>query len=270
MQIFVTTVRALLLSSSAVSLVLRPKPSHLSSSLSTRRSSSSSIVELTMSKLESPSAERNRDPIWQVLDQKVVNPMLLLQQQQQQQQQHSVFKILEIAAGAGVHTEYFTKQLLKKYQNNAPSSSPLKSSPPFVWYSTDSDPTCQSSIRAYINNEPELLASHCVQIPTTTLTMHNESSYEKINEDIDQILLDNKNDTNNDYDDDNGSSPQTTTHVLFIDLILNINMIHIAPWSATMGLMKLAGQRLRTNTGILFLYGPYKVQGTYCESNRYV
>jgi len=40
------------------------------------------------------------------------------------------------------------------------------------------------------------------------------------------------------------------------DAIVSINMIHIAPWAATQGLMKGAG-RLLDIDGILFLYGPY-------------
>jgi len=40
------------------------------------------------------------------------------------------------------------------------------------------------------------------------------------------------------------------------DAIVNINMIHIAPWAATQGLMKGAG-RLLDIDGILFPYGPY-------------
>ncbi|HEY1855815.1 DUF938 domain-containing protein [Acidocella sp.] len=40
------------------------------------------------------------------------------------------------------------------------------------------------------------------------------------------------------------------------DAIVNINMIHISPWSATQGLMEGAG-RLLPSGGLLFLYGPY-------------
>jgi SAM-dependent methyltransferase len=40
------------------------------------------------------------------------------------------------------------------------------------------------------------------------------------------------------------------------DVIVAINMIHIAPWSAAQGLMAGA-HRLLPNGGVLFLYGPY-------------
>jgi SAM-dependent methyltransferase len=44
------------------------------------------------------------------------------------------------------------------------------------------------------------------------------------------------------------------------DAMVCINMIHIAPWSATVGLMRGAG-RLLARGGILYLYGPYRLDG---------
>lgn len=40
------------------------------------------------------------------------------------------------------------------------------------------------------------------------------------------------------------------------DAIVNINMIHIAPWAAALGLMRGAG-RILPPGGLLYLYGPY-------------
>ncbi len=52
------------------------------------------------------------------------------------------------------------------------------------------------------------------------------------------------------------------------DAILNINMIHIAPWSATEALFRGAAQLLPP-TGLLFLYGPFKRDGQHtAESNQ--
>ncbi len=42
-----------------------------------------------------------------------------------------------------------------------------------------------------------------------------------------------------------------------IQAIVNINMIHIAPWSACLGLIAGA-ERLLPSNGILYLYGPFK------------
>ena len=44
--------------------------------------------------------------------------------------------------------------------------------------------------------------------------------------------------------------------------MVNINMIHISPWSACLGLMAGAGRILPTH-GILFLYGPFKQGGKH-------
>jgi cyclopropane fatty-acyl-phospholipid synthase-like methyltransferase len=46
------------------------------------------------------------------------------------------------------------------------------------------------------------------------------------------------------------------------DAIVAINMIHISPWAATLGLFEGAGRLLRAD-GILFLYGPYKRAGQH-------
>jgi SAM-dependent methyltransferase len=46
------------------------------------------------------------------------------------------------------------------------------------------------------------------------------------------------------------------------DAILSINMVHIAPWAATLGLMKGAARLLGGN-GVLFLYGPYRRLGQH-------
>ena len=47
-----------------------------------------------------------------------------------------------------------------------------------------------------------------------------------------------------------------------IAAIVNINMIHISPWSACLGLMSGAG-RLLPKDGVLYLYGPYKQGGEH-------
>ncbi len=44
--------------------------------------------------------------------------------------------------------------------------------------------------------------------------------------------------------------------------IVNINMIHISPWSACLGLMAGAG-RILSPGGVLYLYGPFKRDGRH-------
>ncbi|MGB3692972.1 MAG: DUF938 domain-containing protein [Spirulinaceae cyanobacterium] len=47
-----------------------------------------------------------------------------------------------------------------------------------------------------------------------------------------------------------------------ITAIVNINMIHIAPWAACLGLMAGA-KRILSKGGILYLYGPFKQDGQH-------
>jgi hypothetical protein len=52
-----------------------------------------------------------------------------------------------------------------------------------------------------------------------------------------------------------------------IHAIVNINMIHIAPWTACLGLMSGANKILPVG-GILYLYGPYKQNGKHTSSSN--
>lgn len=52
------------------------------------------------------------------------------------------------------------------------------------------------------------------------------------------------------------------------DAMIAINMVHISPWQATLGLLEGAG-RLLPAGGALFLYGPYRRQGQpFAPSNE--
>ncbi|KAF3890426.1 MULTISPECIES: DUF938 domain-containing protein [Nostocales] len=52
-----------------------------------------------------------------------------------------------------------------------------------------------------------------------------------------------------------------------ITSIVNINMVHIAPWSACLGLMAGAN-RILPPRGILYMYGPFKVDGKHTASSN--
>jgi len=49
--------------------------------------------------------------------------------------------------------------------------------------------------------------------------------------------------------------------------VLCINMIHISPWAATLGLLRGAASSLLSPGGLLYLYGPYRVAGAMVPSN---
>jgi SAM-dependent methyltransferase len=56
--------------------------------------------------------------------------------------------------------------------------------------------------------------------------------------------------------------------VVRVEAVVSINMIHIAPWPATKGLMAGASRALAPG-GVLFLYGPFKENGEHtAPSNR--
>lgn len=56
-------------------------------------------------------------------------------------------------------------------------------------------------------------------------------------------------------------------HTSPIVAIVNINMIHISPWSACLGLMAGAS-RILSPGGILYLYGPFKQGGVHTAASN--
>ena len=51
------------------------------------------------------------------------------------------------------------------------------------------------------------------------------------------------------------------------DAMISLNMIHIAPWDAALGLLAGAG-RLLTPDGVLFLYGPFMLNGVHTATSN--
>jgi len=51
------------------------------------------------------------------------------------------------------------------------------------------------------------------------------------------------------------------------DAVIAINMVHIAPWIATQGLIAGAG-RVLTSDGLLFLYGPFREGGVHTAASN--
>lgn len=189
--------------------------------------SSLSSTSIPMTKLDSPSAQRNKEPIWQVLSSRVFPRVETATDEETDDQKP--FRILEVAAGAGVHTEAFALELTKLFGKKS-----------FVWYPTDPTADALASIRMYMDDNQQL--SNVVAVPMP-LTLDAAGIQEAVTF---STLF---------------PTPSST-----LDLIICINMIHISPWTATLGLMKLAGRSLSAG-GLLYCYGPYKVGGTAVESN---
>ena len=51
------------------------------------------------------------------------------------------------------------------------------------------------------------------------------------------------------------------------DAIFNINMIHIAPWDACLGLFHLAKEVI-SKDGFVYIYGPFKVGGSHISDSN--
>ena len=52
-----------------------------------------------------------------------------------------------------------------------------------------------------------------------------------------------------------------------LDAMVSLNMVHIAPWEAALGLLAGAG-RLLGPYGVLFLYGPFMLGGTHTAASN--
>lgn len=161
---------------------------------------------------DSPSAQRNKEPIWEFLSSNVMSTF----------SGDTGVCVLEIAAGCGVHTEHFAGRMTTQQ--------------PCTWYPSDPAQDSMASIQSYVDDS-QLSA---VVKPPLALTLVKTGILEK--------------------------ETKAVVNKLDLDLIVCINMIHISPWEATLGLMQVASEQL-SDTGYLYCYGPYKVGGKAVESN---
>ena len=138
----------------------------------------------------SPSAARNRDPIWQVL-----GPLLPARG-----------LVLEIASGSGEHVAHFARLAGSQ----------------IIFQPSDPSAAARASIDAWVTESG--LTNIC---PSLGL--------------------------------DAAADVWPIAHA---DVVLCINMIHISPWSATVGLIAGAA-RVLPPEGLLFLYGPYRRNGRH-------
>lgn len=99
--------------------------------------------------------------------------------------------------------------------------------PGLRWQPSDPDPTCQASIAAWVEHEG---------LANVAPPLHLDAT----------------------------AWPWPLPHA---DAVLCVNMIHIAPWEATQGLVRGAARVLPVG-GPLLIYGPFVVDGDTAPSNR--
>ena len=195
--------------------------------------------------LESPSAERNKGPIYD----HVLEPLIFPLVESANAEGRDKLKVLELAAGCGVHTTHFASSFLSAYTNEVCG---------LEWHPSDPDAEARASIDARVRLaqlEGSVVPANGWILGVSGGTACNDGGHRDRGGDagIDQ----------------SGTSGDTEAYAQYhneFDLVTCINMIHIAPWEATLGLMECAGRVLRTG-GMLMCYGPYKVGGTAAESN---
>ena len=56
-------------------------------------------------------------------------------------------------------------------------------------------------------------------------------------------------------------------HIKDLNAVISINMIHISPWEACLGLLKNASHILSPG-GVLYLYGPFKIGGVHTAQSN--
>ncbi|NET38994.1 MAG: DUF938 domain-containing protein [Cyanothece sp. SIO1E1] len=148
--------------------------------------------------------------------------------------------VLEIASGTGEHAVFLAPRLR-----------------PRLWLPSEPNPQLRASIAAWRSHLPvdnlylpiDLNAGAPVwPVETEELKTEELKTEELKTEELRQI-----------FSDAGTAAPAITA-------IVNINMIHISPWAACLGLMAGAG-RILPPGGILYLYGPFQQGAQTAPSN---
>ncbi|MGG6238014.1 DUF938 domain-containing protein [Nodosilinea sp. AN01ver1] len=133
--------------------------------------------------------------------------------------------VLEISSGTGEHAVYFAPRLA-----------------PRQWLPSDPDPGARASIAAWreVNPAANLHAPLPLDAAAPLWPVESENFRDLCRDSL--------------------AGPDLQQHP--ITALVNINMIHIAPWAACLGLLAGAG-RILPPGGILYLYGPYRQNGQH-------
>jgi cyclopropane fatty-acyl-phospholipid synthase-like methyltransferase len=102
--------------------------------------------------------------------------------------------------------------------------------PGLTWQTSDPDPDARASIAAWIEAEQagNVLAPRPIDVRAPTWGVENDAPF---------------------------------------DAVVTINMIHISPWEATLGLLAGASRLLRAG-GVLYTYGPYMRDGRHTAASN--
>ena len=130
--------------------------------------------------------------------------------------------ILEISSGTGEHGACFAPALAPRY-----------------WLPSDPNPIARDSIRAWLAEAASgyLLPPIALDARDSIWPIERAGGEDAEESDLEPMLR---------------RSPITA--------MVNINMVHISPWAACLGLMAGAGRILPAH-GLLYLYGPFKQAG---------
>lgn len=216
------------------------KPLYFNKNISMMSSSSSQNNAV----LESPSAERNKGPIYDLVLSKLF-PTLMENGGSDGSSNNSNIRVLELAAGCGVHTTHFVTAALAANKGMN-----------IEWHPSDPDEEARISIDARVKRDN--LSDSVREANGWILGKAGGTACNDGNRD--------KGDAGASNSGASGIEADYSEYHNYFHLITCINMIHIAPWEATLGLMECAGKTLREG-GILVCYGPYKIDGTAVESN---
>ena len=145
-------------------------------------------------KWSTPSAERNKGPILDVLARVLPRRGL----------------VLEIASGTGQHVIHFARALSS-----------------LTWQPSDPDPELRASIAQRVGEEKLANVSAPIELDVARLPWPLQTA----------------------------------------DAVVCINMIHVAPWSATLALLE-GTRALLPAQHVLFLYGPYRRHGQHTSKSN--